>query len=527
MNYYYNNFVSSVRRTWNFWSLLQPQKVSRNVRGTMSSQEIDHDDVPMPLLQKFKSSGNPLFVVRKNREEYVHKTLEEKAKEARWKRSAITSLDDIPTWPNYATQNELERQPAKKSKGLSLGSKLSIWQGDITKLDVDAIVNAANRSLLGGGGVDGAIHRMAGNKLLQECKILDGCETGDAKISGGYLLPARYVIHTVGPIVRSCGRGGVPKESRQLLESCYRTCLEKAQRHNNKQRHRLEEQAELKKAAEAAAAESREQQREESLVVQEGQEVAKPETKDAKQETKDAKQEMEDAKQETKDAKQETKDAKQEMEDAKQEMEDAERSMEGGTHLKEDAGGSISDDTDGRKVRKHGKHEQKDDGKGDIEDGNGTNSKETETATETKLEPCPGGDKEQSDVSRGESQSDIRSTGEPKAEKLPKKESQSDTRSKGESKTETHLKKEAAIVKPEPFIRSIAFPCISTGIFGYPQEDAASVVLQTVRTWLENNEKCDIERIVFCLFLDGDVEIYEEQLPTYFPLNGNTSSLSK
>ncbi len=105
--------------------------------------------------------------------------------------------------------------------------RLEVVTGDITRLAVDAIVNAANESLLGGGGVDGAIHRAAGPELLAHCRTLNGCPTGEARITPGFRLPARYVLHTVGPVWHGGGRGEPEK-----LAACYRNCFRLAREHD-------------------------------------------------------------------------------------------------------------------------------------------------------------------------------------------------------------------------------------------------------------------------------------------------------
>ncbi|XP_034400162.1 ADP-ribose glycohydrolase MACROD1 [Cyclopterus lumpus] len=150
-------------------------------------------------------------------------SLSVKDRRQHYKMSNFVSLEDVSVWtPTAGGSAQTLYQRSEK-----LDQKISLYSGDITKLEVDAIVNAANKTLLGGGGVDGAIHRAAGPLLKKECASLHGCETGEAKITCGYGLPAKYVIHTVGPIAQ----GGVGEEEKKALRLCYKNSLTTATEH--------------------------------------------------------------------------------------------------------------------------------------------------------------------------------------------------------------------------------------------------------------------------------------------------------
>lgn len=141
--------------------------------------------------------------------------------------SKVTTLGEIPTLTTLYAEKRLHpiNTSAASKHNSAYNSKISLIRADITKLAVDAVVNAANESLLGGGGVDGAIHRGAGPELVRECEMLDGCNTGDAKMTDAYRLPCKKVIHAVGPVYYRTKRQG---KHETLLRSCYRRSLDLA-----------------------------------------------------------------------------------------------------------------------------------------------------------------------------------------------------------------------------------------------------------------------------------------------------------
>ncbi|KAL7674728.1 hypothetical protein ACOME3_001004 [Neoechinorhynchus agilis] len=155
--------------------------------------------------------SSKLSAVQSARARYLGMSIEEKR--VLYKVPQFVKLDQIPKWS--CSKIPIRKIDSMFHHDARLNDRIRLFSGDITQIEIDAIVNAANRSLLGGGGVDGAIHRAAGSHLIDECRTLNGCRTGEAKTTAGYDLPARFVIHTVGPV----------GEKPDLLKNAYRNSL--------------------------------------------------------------------------------------------------------------------------------------------------------------------------------------------------------------------------------------------------------------------------------------------------------------
>eukprot|EP01114_Cavostelium_apophysatum_P008034 TRINITY_DN2028_c0_g1_i3.p1 TRINITY_DN2028_c0_g1~~TRINITY_DN2028_c0_g1_i3.p1 ORF type:complete len:658 (+),score=194.48 TRINITY_DN2028_c0_g1_i3:40-1974(+) len=191
---------------------------SESVKDEVSSSSLYLSEFESPFYTMANNSTrNPLWIEEEQ--------LGLEARRKRYKAKSVTELKDIESWSSYSKRLTPKNQASPNfDVSEEINQKVSLWSGDITALELDAIVNAANESLLGGGGVDGAIHRAAGPKLLQECKTLHGCPTGETKTTRGYNLPAKYILHTVGPL----------DENPEKLESCYSTCLQQLLTHKIK-----------------------------------------------------------------------------------------------------------------------------------------------------------------------------------------------------------------------------------------------------------------------------------------------------
>mmetsp|Transcript_3161 Transcript_3161/g.12105 ORF Transcript_3161/g.12105 Transcript_3161/m.12105 type:complete len:462 (-) Transcript_3161:2372-3757(-) len=183
----------------------------------------DDDRTPYADTRDWRSSGGSNFFSRwqpKKLEPWKEPTTLEEKRELYGCGDHFVQCEDLTIWPEYFAHQKL-KIPQEKSEYTAnneLNQKIVLWKGDSTCLECDAIVNAANSSLLGGGGIDGAIHGAAGGHLREECMKLDGCSTGETKITKGYRLPAKHVLHTVGPT----------REDPVMLASCYQTCLDVA-----------------------------------------------------------------------------------------------------------------------------------------------------------------------------------------------------------------------------------------------------------------------------------------------------------